>query len=244
MGQQGEATTRQVVTSRVDSRLKSLLDRLIHHCGEGAFSDELKEARESYFADTGEVRDDVPDYHARMEGFIEWYLLDRRLGPAQKGGDGAEVWQEGQTPLEAFLAQPPADLDAADRDALSGLAEHLHSLFQVAKKPAQALWVKDLLGDDKFEVEVVGGTRAFDKGDLIQGRVFSLEGRRYLSDSALFHPRGTSRFVSKKAKEVKKLLKNGDRAERRVFLDRLSRVQLRSQRYRRVEPQRIYDEFY
>jgi hypothetical protein len=226
----------------VDSRLKTLIDQLIRTCGANSFEPELKDARQTYFAESGEISDDFPDYHARMEGFLEWYLFDRPLRPYS--GSGQIPWRDGQKPLEAFLEHHAEGLDEADKRALGELANNQNSLFQVAKKPAETLVLKDLLSDEKFEVDALGSTRAFEKGDLLQGRVFDLEGTRYLSDSALFHPRGTARFVVKRAREVRKLLKGEMRPERQVFLDRLARIQLRAQRYRRVEPQRIYDEFY
>ena len=46
------------------------------------------------------------------------------------------------------------------------------------------------------------------------------------------------------AREVRKVAAQSDGAERDLMLGRLARVQLRAQRYKRVEPLRIYQEFY
>ena len=88
--------------------IQTLIDQLLAWSAQ-ALGDDIVVAKKEYFSHVGgEVHEHDRTFEARMQGFFNWYLFDRRTA-SDRGA---------QTPAQRFLAERGAGLFGSDKDLL------------------------------------------------------------------------------------------------------------------------------
>jgi hypothetical protein len=202
--------------------IEAVLDQLVQTVS-AAYGDEIEAARKDFFRRCGEPFQDEPSYELRLRNFIEWYVFDRPLAV-------------GLTPFEAFMADPAQSAEL--KQAFLPFRDQDHSLFEVAAVNPGRLTLVDLWTGRKLEVEVEV-TAGYDAGAVVEARLVVLGGRRYATNTHLYHTPGSAKFIRKMAKLL--------RSRRLVagwtpFLWRTNYLQLKAERYKHVDSDMIYRE--
>jgi hypothetical protein len=201
---------------------ESVLERLVKTVS-AAFGSEIEEARASYFLRCGEPFQDEASYELRLRNFIEWYLFDRPLAL-------------GLTPYEAFMAD--ASKSTEDRDAFRPYRDQVHSLFEVLQVGQGGIEVRDVWTLKTYPVGVEV-TLGYDPGAVVETRIVPFEGKNHATHTHVYHNRESARYILKRAAKIRK--------EKRIdlwmpFVMRVNYLQLKAERYKHVESNKIYRE--
>lgn len=202
----------------------SQLEALTAFASEDGFKNELLTAKAEYFSRTGEVYEDDPSFDMRMASFLDYYLLDRKLGLL------------GKTPAEVFLEQSEG-LSEEEREARRALTATIHSLWEVRKLGKEMIRLRDLFEGKDYEVYERRQPAGLRKGDLIEARLIPVNGKLLFSSAFCFHPEDARKPV---LKELKRLKKQSPDFDRRQFIWSLSYMRLKLDRYRNIAVQDIY----
>jgi hypothetical protein len=203
---------------------QTFFDQLVEFASAGTFAHEVKTARDDYFSETGEVREDEPSFEARMEAFTEWYVLDRVLP------------DRNQTPLELFLAERRDALGAEELEVYRGLRDSYRSLFEFHKARKEHLIVRDLSSMRKLPIFERRQPYGLEKGAIFDARVVSFHGNDIFTRGIIHHPREARKVILEEAKRSQDL----PREEFARLRRRLSFARLRCDHYRRVDVSRLY----
>jgi hypothetical protein len=202
----------------------------------GSLGDDIVQAKKEYFAATGgDVHEDDRSFEARMQGFFNWYLFDRR----SEGERGA------QTPAQRFLHDKGAELSGRDKDLIIGATHSRLSLYAykgrrtlLRRVPKGMVRVHDAFSGDDYDVLEKRQMHGLEAGDLFEARVFPVTGKHHFSTSFIFHPREVRRTIQRELKRRRKALEPIDPAG---FCWELSRMALQSERFRNVSIEAIYN---
>src|SRR5438270_10937772 len=78
---------------------------------------DIVDAKKEYFGGTGgEVHEDDRCFEQRMQAFFNWYLLDRQ--------------KNGTSPVQRYLQEQGATLEARDKDVMLGLTQSRGGLYE------------------------------------------------------------------------------------------------------------------
>jgi hypothetical protein len=204
---------------------KQSLQKLIGFFTTVDFADELKEAKEQFFGNTGTLDENRPNYNLRMHQFYEWYFITRPLRSYMK------------PPLAVCEQQRGLRLTDEDKSAIEILSKtHQHLLFVFLKIKNDILYVKDLLSGQKMEVHSSHFVFGFDSKEYFQARIVEIEGQKYFLNSFCFHPESSQKFIQA---EIKELQKNKDLNLEDLLL-RLNKMRYKFEQYKHVKPELIY----
>jgi hypothetical protein len=192
---------------------------------------DIVDAKKEYFGGTGgEVHEDDRCFEQRTQAFFNWYLLDR-----QKGGT---------SPVQRFLQEQGATLEARDKDVIIGLTQSRLGLYAYRgrrgflRPPKQGqVRVRDAITGDDFNVTERRQMHGLEVGDLFEARLVPVGGAYHFSSSFTYHPREMRRAI---LREVKRRKKQGQISVRELLWE-LERMQLQSERFRNVSIENIYD---
>lgn len=187
------------------------------------YGQEIEAARPVYFLRCGEPFQDEPSYELRLRNFLEWYLFDRPLAV-------------GLTPHEAFMAD--AEQPAEERAAFLPFRDQVHSLFRVERILPEGIDVLDLWTRQIYAVKLEV-TLGYDPGAVIETRLVPFQNAFYATQTHVYHPTASARYIERRAGILRK--------QRRVeawypFLQRTNYLQLKAERYKHVESNKIYKE--
>ncbi len=205
--------------------LQPQFEELVAFAGSEALMPELLKAKAAWFAMTGEVYADDPLFEMRMAGFLEFYVFDRKLE------------DQGVTPAELFWRNGKFQ-NPADAPIFEGFLHTWHALFEVRKLSSDTFRLRDLFTDkdaDVFERRQLVG---ISKGDIIEARLLPMEDKLVLSKAFFFHPAVVRKAI---LAEIKRRRKSVAAFDTQQFLHALSRMQLKYERYRNIDPLQIYD---
>jgi hypothetical protein len=196
---------------------RPLLERLIEFATGQIPAPQLKEARDAFFKQTGEVYEEDASFETRLACFIEWFVLDRRVDEL--------------TNAEQFMQR----LVGEEITFGAQLAATHRSLFSVQKFGESNVLLLDLLGNGRFSIagEVPPGIR---KGDIFEGRVIPWGDKVLLSRTLLFHPSEAKDAIMRQVSTAKLKSEAPD-----ALMARLARMRLRVERYRKIPLEKIYD---
>lgn len=170
--------------------MKEIFDLLIQTITQDHDSNEILEAKRDYQKLAGEIYEDDKSYEARMGLFLEWFIFDRKI----PGKDG--------TPLEILIDHKNDYELPEELKNIQNFSDNLHGLFVVKKIRDKEVVALNLLDDKKYSVIELQGRLLFQKNDLFEGRIVSLDGNYYFTGNFCFHPREAEKFVKG---EIKKL---------------------------------------
>ena len=205
--------------------LKLSLQKLIGFFTTPDFADELKAAKEEFFGNTGTLDENRPNFNLRMHQFYEWYFITRPLRSYMK------------SPLSVCEQQRGLRLTEEDLQAIEILKKtHQHLLFEFMKTKNDVIIVKDLLRNEKFEVNSSHFVFGFDSKEYFQARIVEIQNKKYFLNSFCFHPESSQKFIQN---EVKELQKNKDLNLEDLLL-RLNKMRYKFEQYKHVKPEMIY----
>jgi hypothetical protein len=192
---------------------------------------DIVDAKKEYFGGTGgEVHADDRCFEQRMQAFFNWYLLDRQ--------------KAGSSPVQRFLQEQGATLEARDKDVIIGLTQSRIGLYEYRgrrgflRPPKQGqVRVRDVVTGDHFNVTERRQMHGLEVGDLLEARLVPMGGTYHFSSSFTYHPREMRRTI---LREVKRRKKQGQVTVRDLLWE-LERMQLQSERFRNVSIENIYD---
>ena len=215
--------------------IQTLIDQLLAWSAE-VLGDDIIAAKKEYFAHVGgDVHEDDRTFEARMQGFFNWYLFDRR--PASERG--------AQTPAQRYLAERGAALFGSDKDLLIGATHSRLSLYEYRGRrsflrhvPEGMVRVRDAFTLDDYDVIERRQLHGLESGDLFEARLIPVASRHHFSSSFLFHPREVRRKVLREIQRRRKALLLSDPA---AFCWEVSRMALQAERFRNVPILAIYD---
>jgi hypothetical protein len=194
--------------------------------------DDIVEGKKEYFGSSGgEVHEDDRCFEQRMQAFFNWYLLDRQ--------------KDGQTPVQRFLQENGATLEARDKDVMLGFTQSRLGLYEYRgrrgflRPPKHGqIRVRDVLTGDDFNVTERRQMHGLEVGDLFEARLVPVSGTYHFSTSFTYHPREMRRAI---LREVKRRKKQQGTVGVREFVWELEKMQLQSERFRNVSIAAIYD---
>jgi hypothetical protein len=202
------------------------LDELIAWASSDARRDDLIAAKEEYFRQTGEIFEDDAFFEQRMASFLDYYLFDR-VSPRSGVTPAVELFQE-----KSALAGPE---EAAGFRAFT---ETVHGLFEVRKLAPGLVRLRELFSGKDYDVTERRHTAGLEKGDILEARLIPFGGHLLFSAAFVFHPKDAGKAIRAEVKRRKK--QEPERPVRELTWD-CARRQLKTERYRQIPVERIYD---
>ena len=204
-----------------DPLLYAVLDGLIQEFHDSTLAAELASAREAFEARRGKVREDEEMWELWSQVFLEWFALEWR------GDDGTLV-----PPAARALRRETDERRAATLRAWLRSERALVAIVSI--RPGRVR-VRDLLRGALFEVAEARSLHGVDAGDVAEVRLIGFEGRVRFGRTFLFHPSSTREVIEE---QVPQLLAQGRTVDE--ILAHCAQLRLRTERYRHVDPARLY----
>ncbi len=152
---------------------------------------QLLTAKADYQKLTGPIFQDDKSYEHRMGLFLEWYILNYSLPGT------------GQIPLKEYLDSKRSQLDSLTLSHLESMPQSLHGIFQVTQLSTSHIRVCELFEDKEFRVNQSQGNLFFNKNDLFEGHLFSLENNNVFTGNFVYHPSAVYKFIRAQVKAIK-----------------------------------------
>jgi len=192
---------------------------------------DIVDAKKEYFGGTGgEVHEDDRCFEQRMQAFFNWYLLDRQ--------------KSGSSPVQRFLQEQGATLEARDKDVIMGLTQSRIGLYEYRgrrgflRPPKQGqVRVRDVVTGDNFNVTERRQMHGLEVGDLFEARLVPLAGTFHFSSSFTYHPREQKPII---LREIKRRKKQGP-VDVHALAWELERMSLQAERFKNVNIEAIYN---
>jgi hypothetical protein len=199
-----------------------------------ATAEERKElllaARREWFDRRGEPTEEDKSFESRMNGMLDYYLY-----AFQAPGSS-------ETTIERFMRATGEALGADELALFRVLSKTVHGLFEVKRIRQGEVRLRDVFGDLRHDVTERRHMVGLEKGDLLEARLLPFEGKLFFSGAFLYHPREVRKSILAEVKRRKKLAaKGGPPLDLEGFLDTLSRMALKLERYRNVKVESLYD---
>lgn len=186
---------------------------------------DLLVAKETYFGKTGEIFEDDKCFEMRMASFLDFYLFDR-VSPLT-----------GKTPAEELHERKLRE-SPDDAAVFRAFTETIHGLFEVRKLAKDKVRLRELFTGKDHDVTERRQLAGLEKGDIIEARLIPFGGDLMFSTAFCYHPREASKAI---LKEVKRLKKKEPSRLPKEFVWECSRRQLKTERYRQIAVEKIYD---
>jgi hypothetical protein len=197
-----------------------------------ASAEERKEwvlaARREHFGRAGEPHEEDLSHEARMNGLLDHYLFDFRP-------DGTH------TTLEIFLRDGADGLTTDARAEVREMGRCLRSLYEVRALRPGEIEVQDVFTGTRRKVLERRAAVGLARGDLLDARLLPWRGKLHFSASSLYHPREVRRRILQEVKRRKREAGATGAVDVPAFLDELSQMALRLERYRNVRVESFYD---
>jgi hypothetical protein len=155
---------------------QELIERILVEAGRGENEQEIRGAKDVYFEQIKDLREDDASYERLISCFQNWYVFDRPMD------DGRG------TPIQVFASR--ADLPPRERSLLGAMAANIHSLFEVLRVEDGGLILRDLFTSEVLRVSERRKLAGLDKGDILEARLLPVGDLLVFSSGAFaFHPR-------------------------------------------------------
>jgi len=198
---------------------------LLDYTGQPEFVSELTEARTEFIARTDDLFESDPSFERRMSLFLEWFILDR-------------VGHDGLRPIDRFRNTPQAQtLSAVEQEELESLSASRLTLMEFRSWRSGLGRFTDLLPKSRIRVNCPVAPIGLTQGDIVECRLYDLEGQTFVSDDMTFLPRDAKRLVLKACKSQKDI---SERSERVDFVHKITFLANRGERYGHVAPREIF----
>ena len=196
------------------------LDKALNLYTQGEFFNELKEAKNKYFSQTGKLDEDKDEFEARMNSFNDWYIFQH----CQK--DGSKV-------IEEYIRN-----HQLEEEISQALLNVNYSLFEFNRTSfSKQIFLKDILHDHKFHLKKDHPAVSLMEGDLFSGRLIKYQGEHFLLRGVCTLPQGVKSILKKQSKKVRKL---NSFEEELKFLIQLEALKTKSMHYSHIDPAKIF----
>ncbi len=161
---------------------QELIERILVETGRGKNEQEIRRAKDVYFEQIKDLREDDTSYERLISCFQNWYVFDRPMD------DGRG------TPVQVFATS--ADLTSKERSLLGAMAANIHSLFEVLRIEDGGLTLRDLFTSEVLRVSERRTLAGLDKGDILEARLLPAGDKLVFSSGAFaFHPRSARTVI-------------------------------------------------
>lgn len=207
----------------MEKAVEEALRSLHGFVGADEFREELKRAKQDFYAMVGAPLPGEPIEELRLSSFIEWFIFDRQLAAT------------GRTPAEDYLRSRAEDLAGPLLAVLIGFTRTVHSVFEVKKRDAAGTDLKDLYTGIQYKgVRTVPVTLG--RGDMAELRIAPAEGSWYATEALCFHPYSARKQILRMLKEARK---QGKPVEQ--VLTSLMVMNTRYERYPKTAKRKAYE---
>ncbi len=203
-----------------DPTLYGVMDRLMASFTSEELVPEVTRAREQYEARRGLVREDEELWELWSQIFVEWFALE------WTGGEDA------RPPAARMLERTRDDKDAV---TLRAWLRSQRALCEILAMRPGVVRVRDLLRGGMFEVAENRSLHGVDAGDIAEVRLIGFDGRVRFGRTFLFHPSGTRAVIEEQVAQ-----RLAQKMSPEEILDYCAQLRLRTERYRHVDPVRVY----
>jgi len=161
---------------------QELFEKILERFAGGDHAEEVKRARDEFFALLKDLREDDPSYERLTQCFLNWYVFDRPMD----GGHG--------TPLQRYCALP--DTTAMQREASAAMAASVHSIFEVLRLEDGGAVFRDLFTLETLRISERRQLAGLERGDLLEARLLPLADRLVFASGAfIHHPRAATEAI-------------------------------------------------
>jgi hypothetical protein len=207
---------------------QEIIERILAKYSQGQYEDEIKQARDKYFVDLQDLRDDDPSFETLTSCFLSWYVVERPMN----NGLG--------TPLQQYVVDNN-DLADDERSMASSMAANIHSLFEITRLDDGIVCLKDLFTSEAIKVSERRRTVGLNRGDIIEARLLPVSDKIVFSSGAfLLHPRESYQLV----RNAIDMARVTGKPTAKEIIQRLKALSFRyNDRYRRSIPvEKVYSE--
>jgi hypothetical protein len=160
------------------------IDKILAEFAEGDHADEVKKARDQFFAQLKDLREDDSSYERLTSCFLNWYVFDRCMD------DGRG------TPLQVFAQDSARSKD--QKTSCAAMAAGIHSLFEVVRLREGGLTLKDLFSLERLVVSERRQVAGLTHGDILEARLVPVAQRLVFAPAAfVLHPRPAHDLIRK-----------------------------------------------
>jgi hypothetical protein len=202
-----------------DPLLYQVADDLFHRLGDND-AGELAASREQYEERRGRVRQDEELWEPWTQAFLEWFAFQWEPAPG---------------------AAPPAvraladEIDPHRASALRAWLRSQRALVAIGRHQPGRVRVRDLCRGGVFDVAEKRSLYGVEPGDVAEVRLIGFEGQVRFGRTFIYHPTGTASAIEER---VAQLRDQGRDPEE--IVDHCAALRLRTERYRHVDPVRLY----
>lgn len=208
----------------ISADLRNVYDALVQYASAEARTASLTQARHIFIGRTGDLFESDDAFERRICAFLEWYTLDR-LGP------------DGRTLLHSYAQTPQA---SPHQELLRAWELASLSLFSIYKMRADSCILDDLLLSQRFVVPSTASLVGLAAKDIIAARVVVFNQQAYLTDGISYFPKAAAKVLGRISKSYRKGQVPG--VSKLDLVHRLIYLTNRCDRYRHVDPKRIFAE--
>ena len=199
----------------MDKILEDHLENFWNYSSQGAFYDNLVEARTVYFGKTGKIHDDDDDDENRMSNFNNWYLF--QYGNVLKNFVNAH--------------SDKLELNTALNNANFSIFEYSGPGLR------KRIILKDILHDKKITLSKNHSPPGLIKNDIFIGRHLEFQENLFLLSGVCVLPPEVKSILKKEAKRVRKL---ESISEEEAFLLKIESYNTKWKRFKHVQPKKIF----
>lgn len=180
--------------------LTELTDALVYWCQKTYGNDTFIEAHKIFQENSGTIFSEDDFYHERMGYFLDYFVFDKNISDDQ---------EKPKTPFDNFLKSSyitNSELPTKTIKVFEELETYTHSIFLVLKSNSKKLLIRDLLTNQKIEIQGQGRKffEQFSKPVIFQGFVFSFSNSNHLSKGLILHDREANKYIQRNLKKAKR----------------------------------------
>lgn len=167
------------------------IDRILMVMAGESYREEVTRARDCFFEQLKDLREDDPSYESLTSCFLNWYVFDRPM----ESGLG--------TPLQVYTQE--TELSPKEKATCAAMAANIHSLFEIIRLEAGGVTLKDLFTTELIRVSERRQTAGLRRGDILEARLVPVAGRMVFAPGAfVLHPRPARKLVCQAIQQARK----------------------------------------
>lgn len=206
------------------NKYEVLIEKILQVFVSDKFKDELAEAKNEFFGNTGFNDENSDHFDSRMSQFYDWYFFTRDLNGF------------GKTPLHSCHLIRELRFTPEEEILVAILKQVKHSVFEFIKIKNEDVYIKDLLTNKKIIVKKSPWIFGFDSDELFEARLIPDKESYQFARGFCFHPEFAKKYI---LEEIKKYKKNAD-LDKEAFFLRLCKMRYKYEQYKHVNPSLIY----
>lgn len=212
----------------VSDQLMKCLDRLTTYFTAGSWIEETKSAKNEFFNDAGIVDESDPHFESRIQQFMEWYLLDRR------------VQRDSVTPAELALELPDFAMTSFERPYFEALSAAQHSLYLFECLRGDDIHLYDLWLGRPLVLKNSVVNMGFNREEVFEARVLSWDQNLYFTRAFCFHPPEAKEFIESELKRLKENHRVDQDQPLRALCLKLMKMKYKHERFTHLSLDMIY----